>query len=96
MDVNQSEEEKTEKNTKTVSIVLNEESIKEQNLKYENNLEAPHYDHIITINKIPLLGIKYFKFGKTIHFYCCCSLKNTKYKLSEVPTSLFTLGPECK
>ena len=93
MEINQNEDEKTEKNPKSVSIVLNEESIKEQNFQYENNVSIHRNDNIIQIKNI--LGIKYFKFGKTIHFYFCC-IKNIKYKLSEIPTPFFTLGPECK
>ena len=95
-------EEKTESNTKSVSINMNEEKVQAKN--YNNNYDLipfgnakiPVNDYLILIRKIPLLGIKYFKFGNTINFYFCCSLTKREYKLSEIPTPLFTLGPECK
>ena len=93
-------EEKTESNTKSVSINMNEEKVQEKNYNYDlipfGNAKIPVNDYLILIRKIPLLGIKYFKFGNTINFYFCCSLKKREYKLSEIPTPLFTLGPECK
>ena len=90
--MNISEEAKTEDNTKSVSIELNENNIKNN----ENKRKDTHYDYIILIKKLPLLGIKYFEFGKTLFFYCCCSLKENKYELSTIPTPSFTIGPECK
>ena len=92
MDINQSEEAKTEDNTKSVSIELNETNFKNN----QNKRKDTPYDYIIIIKKLPLLGIKYFKFGKTLFFYCCCSLKESQYKLSKIPTPSFTIGPECK
>ena len=93
-------EEKTESNTKSVSINMNEEKVQEKNYNYDlipfGVTKIPVNDYLILIRKIPLLGIKYFKFGNTINFYFCCSLKKREYKLSEIPTPLFTLGPECK
>ena len=87
MDVNQSEETKTEDIIKSVSIEINEDKFKEKNKEIQNDL--------ITIKTSFLLKIPYFKFGKTIHFYCC-SLKKNQYHLHEIPTPPFTLGPECK
>ena len=96
MEINQSEEVKTEGNTKSVSIEINEEKYKEKINSNENDVSQYKLaDYIITIKKLPLLNIKYFKFGQTIHFYFF-PLKKAQYKLSEIPTPLFTLGPECK
>ena len=98
--MNELKEEKNESDTKEVSININEEKVKEK--KYDYDLlpygisKIPINDYLILIRKIPLLGIKYFKFGDTIHFYFCCSLRKREYKLSEMPTPWFTLGPECK
>ena len=92
--------ERTENNTKSVSIKINEENTRERNYNYDlipfGVTKIPINDYLILIRKIPLLGIKYFKFGNTINFYLCCPLKKREYKLSEIPTPLFTLGPECK
>ncbi len=98
MKINQSEDAKTEDITKSVSVVsieINEEKYKEKmNRQESDSSQFQLQDYLITIKKLPLLNIKYFKFGKTLHFFFC--LKKTKYRLSEMPTSLFTLGPECK
>ena len=87
MEINQSEETKTEDIIKSVSIEINEDKFKEKNKEIQKDL--------ITIQKSFILKIPYFKFGKTIHFYCC-SLKKKQYQLQEIPTPPFTLGPECK
>lgn len=95
----QSDEAKTEDTKNSVSIEMNEESFKEKNNELQNSISEPvikAYDYIITIKRSFLFKIKYFKFGKTIHFYLLCSLKENQYKLSEIPTPFFTLGPECK
>jgi len=97
--MNDDKNEKIETNTKSVSININEEKIQEKNYNYDlipfGNTKTPLNDYLILIRKVPLLGIKYFKFGSTINFYFC-PLKKREYKLSEIPTPLFTLGPECK
>ena len=97
--MNDDKDEKIETNTKSVSININEEKIQEKNYNYDlipfSNTKIPLNDYLILIRKVPLLGIKYFKFGSTINFYFC-PLKKREYKLSEIPTPLFTLGPECK
>ena len=97
--MNEYKDEKYEYQAKSVSIEVNENNSKEKNYDCDypfGIMKIPLNDYLILIRKIPLLGIKYFIFGKTIHFYICTSLKNTEYKLSEIPTPLFTLGPECK
>ena len=102
MEINQNKELKTEDNFNSVSIETNDENYKDKNIQNSNeislyNLEKiSQFDYLITIKRSPLFKIKYFKFGKTIHFYFCCSLKEKQYKLSEIPTPPFTLGPECK
>ena len=97
--MNDDKDEKIETNTKSVSININEEKIQEKNYNYDlipfGNTKIPLNDYLILIRKVPLLGIKYFKFGSTINLYFC-PLKKREYKLSEIPTPLFTLGPECK
>lgn len=87
MDINQNEETKTEDIIKSVSIEINEDKYKEKNKEIQKDL--------ITIKYSFLFKIPYFKFGKTIHFYCC-SLQQKLYQLHEIPTPPFTLGPECK
>jgi hypothetical protein len=94
---NQNEESKTEDITKSVTIEINEDKFKEKSKEIQNEITNNFgYVYLITIKRSFLLKIKYFKFGKTIHFYLCCSLKEKQYKLSEIPTPPFTLGPECK
>jgi len=99
----QIEETKTEEdnNTKSVTIEINEEKYKENNNKndlslYNSTNNILDEDYLIEIKKIPILNIKYFKFGKTIFFYFFCCLKENKYLLSEIQTPPFSLGPECK
>ena len=101
----QIEEIKTEdNNTKSVSIEINDEKYKENSNKNDLSLynttnttnQILDKDYLIEIKKIPILNIKYFKFGKTIFFYFSCCLKEKKYLLSEIQTPPFTLGPECK
>ena len=98
MEVNQDEFAKTEENRNSVSIEISNESFKEKNnIQQQNNISSlTAYEYIIIIKKLPLLNIKYFKFGKTIHFYLCCCLKEKEYKLAEIPTPPFSIGPECK
>ena len=98
MKINQNEDEKTEENRNTVSIEINNESFQEKNkIEQQNNMQTiTIYDYMIAIRKIPILNIKYFRFGKTIFFYLCCCLREKKYKLSEIPTPSFSIGPECK
>jgi len=99
----QIEETKTEEdnNIKSVSIEINEEKYKENYNKndlsqYNSTNNILDQDYLIEIKKIPILNIKYFKFGKTIFFYFFCCLKENKYLLSEIQTPPFSLGPECK
>ena len=96
--MNEFKEEKSENNSKEVSININEGRVKEKNYDYDllpyGISKIPINDYLILIRKIPLLGIKYFKFGDTINFYFCCLKRECK--LSEMPTPWFTLGPECK
>ena len=98
--MNEYRDEKVDENAKSVSINMNEEKIKEKNYNYDELpfgiSKIPINDYLILIRTIPLLGIQYFKFGNTINFYLCCPLKQREYKLSEIPTPFFTLGPECK
>ena len=97
MKINQSEESKTEDNRNSVSIEISDENYKEKNDEYKNDISyISNSDCIITIKRTTLFKIQYFKFGKTIHFYLFCSLKKNQYKLSGIPTPLFTIGPECK
>ena len=97
MKINQSEEFKTENNRNSVSIEINDENYKEKVDGFKNDLShISNQDYFISIKRTFLFKIQYFKFGKTIHFYLFCSLKKNQYKLSEIPTPLFTIGPECK
>ena len=97
MKINQNEESKTEDNRNTVSIEISDDNYKEKNDEYKSDItHISNSDYIIKIKRTALFKIQYFKFGKTIHFYLFCSLKKNQYKLSEIPTSLFTIGPECK
>ena len=97
MDIIQTEEGKTEEIAQSVSIEINDDKYKDKNNEFEKNIpQNLGYDYLITIKSSFLFKIKYFKFGKTIHFYFCCGLKEKQYKLSEIPTPPFTLGPECK
>ena len=98
--MNEFKEEKTESNTKSVSININEEKPQERNYNYDSIpfgiSKIPVNDYLIIIKKLPILGIHYFKFGSTVNFYICQSFKKREYKLSEMPTPFFTIGPECK
>ena len=97
MKINQSEESKTEDNHNSVSIEISDENFKDKNDGHINDIsQISKNDFIITIKRTPLFKIQYFKFGKTIHFYLFCSLKKKQYKLSEIPTPFFTIGPEFK
>ena len=96
--ITQSSDSKREDNPKPVSLEISDDNIKSNN----NNTQAdiisiPNtFDYLITIKKSRFLKIKYFTFGKTIHFYLLCPPKKSQYKLSQIPTPGFTLGPECK
>ena len=98
--MNEYKDEKSENNTKSVSININEEKAQERHYNYDSIpfgiSKIPVNDYLIIIKKLPILGIKYFKFGNTINFYLCQSFQKREYKLSEIPTPLFTIGPECK
>ena len=98
--MNEFREEKSESNTKSVSINITEEKVQEKNYNYDSIpfgiSKIPINDYLIIIKKLPILGIKYFKFGHTVNFYICRSFKKREYKLSEIPTPIFTIGPECK
>ena len=97
MKINQDEESKTEDNRNNVSIEISDNNYKEKNDEYKSDItHISNSDYIIKIKRTTLFKIQYFKFGKTIHFYLFCSLKKKQYKLSEIPTPLFTIGPECK
>ena len=91
MENNQSEDVKTE--DKTVAIEIDEENYRRDNSDIK---KISNDDYLITIKQTKFLKIKYFNFGKNIHFYLFCGPKKTNYKLSEIPTPSFTLGPECK
>ena len=97
MKINQNEESKSEDNRNAVSIEISDDNYKEKNDEYKNDItHISNSDYIIKIKRTALFKIQYFKFGKTIHVYLFCSLKKNQYKLSEIPTPLFTIGPECK
>ena len=84
----QSDETKTDDTKNSVSIEMNEESFKEKNNELQNSISEPvikAYDYIITIKRSFLFKIKYFKFGKTIHFYLLCSLKENQYNPANIP-----------
>ena len=98
--MNEYKDEKSERNTNIVPININEERAQERNYNYDSIpfgiSKIPINDYLIIIKKVPIIGIRYFKFGDTINFYICTSFKTREYKLSEMPTPLFTIGPECK
>ena len=76
-------------NNDQIQIVESEQNLQKTKLTDD--------DHIISIKHSCIFKIPYFNFGRTTHFYFCCSrIKKKQYKLSEIPHPYFTLGPGYK